>query len=67
MGLDRERMLAKISYIKEQITEIDNLLQKSKKEEILSNPWLVKGYKIRQDPFRPARPGRRARIPGAFS
>ena len=45
MGLDRERMLAKISYIKEQITEIDNLLQKSKKEDILSNPWLVKGLK----------------------
>jgi hypothetical protein len=30
MGLDRERMLAKISYIKEQVAGIDSLL-KSKK------------------------------------
>lgn len=45
MGLDRERMLAKISYIKEQVAGIDSLLKSKKKEDILSDPWLVKGLK----------------------
>lgn len=45
MGLDRERMLAKISHIREQEVSIKELLDSKKKEEILADPWLVKGLK----------------------
>ncbi len=45
MGLDRERMMAKISYIREQTTSIKELLERKKKEEILLDPWLIKGLK----------------------
>jgi len=45
VGLDRERMMAKISYIREQTTSIKELLDSEKKEEILEDPWLIKGLK----------------------
>lgn len=45
MGLDRERMLAKIGYIREQVVSIKDLLDRKKKEEILTDPWLIKGIK----------------------
>ena len=45
MGLDRERMLAKMGHIKEQAVSIKELLEAKKKEEILTDPWLVKGIK----------------------
>ncbi|WP_207712664.1 MULTISPECIES: type VII toxin-antitoxin system HepT family RNase toxin [Desulfofundulus] len=45
MGLDRERIMAKISYIREQVASINELLNSKKKEDILMDPWLVKGLK----------------------
>ena len=45
MSLDRERMMAKISYIREQTTSIKGLLDSEKKEEVLEDPWLIKGLK----------------------
>lgn len=45
MGLDHERMMAKIGYIREQLVSIKELLNKKKKEEILADSWLVKGLK----------------------
>lgn len=45
MGLDRERIISKISYIREQVASINELLDKKTKEEILADPWMVKGLK----------------------
>ncbi|WP_341473732.1 type VII toxin-antitoxin system HepT family RNase toxin [Desulfofundulus thermobenzoicus] len=45
MGLDRERIMAKIGYIKEQVASIGELLKSRKKEDILMDPWLVRGLK----------------------
>jgi len=45
VSLDRERMMAKISHIREQTTSIKGLLDSEKKEEILEDPWLIKGLK----------------------
>jgi len=45
MAIDRDRILSKIAFIREQLTSIKTLLAEKSKEEILSNPWLVKGLK----------------------
>ncbi len=45
MGIDRERILNKISYIREQTSSIEKLLKKKSKEEILFDPWVIKGLK----------------------
>ncbi|MCG0278197.1 MAG: hypothetical protein L5656_06660 [Thermanaeromonas sp.] len=38
MALDRQRIISKISYIREQVTSIRDLLDKKTKEEILGDP-----------------------------
>lgn len=45
MGLDRERIMAKISYIREQVASINELLNSKKKEDVLIDSWLIKGLK----------------------
>jgi len=45
VGKDRERIMAKIGYIREQIVGIRKLLADKSKEEVLSDPWLIKGLK----------------------
>ncbi|MFZ5592469.1 MAG: type VII toxin-antitoxin system HepT family RNase toxin [Bacillota bacterium] len=43
--MDRERVLKKISYIREQVASIRELLLSREKDDILNNPWLVRGIK----------------------
>lgn len=45
MGLNSDRVLNKISFIREQLNNINNLLRKKTKEEILADPWIIKGLK----------------------
>ena len=45
MGPDRERVMAKIGYIREQVASIRELLNSKTKEQVLGDPWLVKGLK----------------------
>lgn len=45
MVIELERMLIKISYIREQVFGIRKLLAEQSKEEILADPWLVRGLK----------------------
>jgi len=45
MGMDCERILVKIGYIREQVVGIRKLLADKSKEEILSDPWIVRGLK----------------------
>lgn len=45
MTVDRRRVLNKLSYIKEQTTSISNLIAQKSKEEILSDPWVIRGMK----------------------
>jgi len=45
MSIDRERVLVKIGYIREQVNSISELLKNRSKEEILNDPWLLRGLK----------------------
>ncbi len=45
MTIDHERVMTKITYIKEQLTDIQQLLHNKSKEQILKDPWIVKGLK----------------------
>lgn len=45
MGVNRERVISKISFIKEQVNEINQLLAEKHDQDILGNPWLIKGLK----------------------
>lgn len=45
VAIDRERVLAKTAYIREQAASIREMLAVRSKEEILSDPWLIKGLK----------------------
>lgn len=45
MGLDTERILTKVGFIREQVNSIKGLLTQKDKEQILADPWLVKGLK----------------------
>lgn len=46
MKVDIDRVMNKIAYIREQTTEIKHLISTLKKEEILKNPWYIKGLKF---------------------
>ena len=41
--MDRERIMAKTGFIREQVISIRELLAAKKREEIISDPWLTKG------------------------
>ncbi len=45
MTIDHDRILSKIAFIREQAAAVKALLSDKSKEEILSDPWLVKGLK----------------------
>lgn len=45
VGIDRDRILFKMAYIRKQVSSIKELLTEKSREEILSDPWLVKGLK----------------------
>src|SRR5690554_7890559 len=45
MGIDRQRILNKLSFIREQVTGINSLLKEKSKDEILGDPWIIKGLK----------------------
>lgn len=45
MTFDEERIFEKIAYIQGQVSSIQGLLHESGKEEIISNPWLIRGLK----------------------
>lgn len=45
MAIDCDRISSKIAFIREQVTSIRTLLVGMSEEEILSNPWLIKGLK----------------------
>lgn len=45
VGIDRDRILFKMAYIRQQVSSIKDLLALKSKEDILSDPWLVKGLK----------------------
>ncbi|MDK2878540.1 MAG: hypothetical protein PWR06_1256 [Thermoanaerobacteraceae bacterium] len=45
MTVDMDRIAVKISYIKEQISSIRELLKEKNKDEILADTWLLKGLK----------------------
>lgn len=38
-------MLAKIGYIREQVASINELLRSRRREEILADPWIIRGLK----------------------
>ncbi|MGQ9558015.1 MAG: type VII toxin-antitoxin system HepT family RNase toxin [Desulfurispora sp.] len=43
--MDNERVFKKIGYIREQVASIRELLLNREKDDILNNPWLVRGLK----------------------
>ncbi|WP_034629410.1 type VII toxin-antitoxin system HepT family RNase toxin [Desulfotruncus alcoholivorax] len=45
MGIDRERVLIKVGYIREQVTSIKQLLAKKSKQEIINDAWVLRGLK----------------------
>jgi len=45
MAIDHVRVANKITFIREQVSSIKSLLTEKSKEEILSDPWLVRGIK----------------------
>lgn len=45
MGVDRERILKKVSYIREQVSGLERLLAEKSKEDIIHDPWIIKGLK----------------------
>lgn len=45
MIIDTERVMTKITYIKQQLTDIQQLLHNKSKEQILKDPWIIKGLK----------------------
>lgn len=45
MAIDDDRISSKIAFIREQVNSIKTLLAEKSEEEILSDPWLVKGLK----------------------
>jgi len=45
MGVDRERIYNKVAYIREQNIAIKKLLNEKNKEEIITDPWIIKGIK----------------------
>lgn len=45
MTIDRDRISSKIAFIREQVNSMKTLLNEKSKEDILSNPWIIKGLK----------------------
>jgi uncharacterized protein YutE (UPF0331/DUF86 family) len=42
---DNEIVAKKVAFIKEQVSEIESLLRRKSRKEVLSDPWLIKGLK----------------------
>lgn len=42
---EKEVVAKKIAFIREQVHEIESLIQSKSRKEILSDPWLIKGLK----------------------
>jgi uncharacterized protein YutE (UPF0331/DUF86 family) len=45
MDVDRERIMAKVSFIREQVQAIQELTSTRMKEEIINDQWVLKGLK----------------------
>ncbi|WP_338834294.1 hypothetical protein MHLNE_06650 [Moorella humiferrea] len=45
MAIDKERVLQKIAYIREQVSAIEELVKTSKRQEVLNDPWKLRGVK----------------------
>lgn len=45
MAIDKERVLQKIAYIREQVSAIEELVKTSKRQELLNDPWKLRGVK----------------------
>ncbi len=45
MGLDRERILAKVAFVREQLQAIRDLARTRSKEAIIYDQWVLKGLK----------------------
>ncbi|WP_338825110.1 hypothetical protein MHOCP_06720 [Moorella humiferrea] len=45
MAIDKERVLQKIAYIREQVSAIEELVKTSGRQEILNDPWKLRGVK----------------------
>lgn len=45
MQLDPERVFSKIAFIREQTTAIEDLIKNKEKDEIINDPWLLRGLK----------------------
>lgn len=45
MLIDRERILQKIAYIREQVNAVEELVNISERQELLNDPWKLKGIK----------------------
>lgn len=45
MGIDSERVLIKVGYIRDQVTSIKQLLAQKSKQEIINDPWVLRGLK----------------------
>lgn len=45
MAVDRERIMQKFAFIREQVSAISSLLSSRSREEILGDPWLIRGLK----------------------
>jgi len=45
LTMDNEGIMNKITYIKVQISNIKQLLSNKDKEQILGDPWIIKGLK----------------------
>ena len=42
---ENEIVAKKVAFIKEQVSEIESLLRRKSRKEVLSDPWLIKGLK----------------------
>lgn len=45
MQVDRDRVNSKIAFIREQMAAIENLLAVKKEQEIINDPWIMRGLK----------------------
>jgi len=45
VGIDRDRVLSKMAYIREQTSSIKDLLEARPRDQILADPWLIRGLK----------------------
>lgn len=45
MAIDPDRILTKIAYIREQVEAVERLVRTRTEDEILGDPWLLRGLK----------------------